>query len=487
MWAQYATGDGKAIRTYANEPDGRPAARRRRPVHPHRVPKNDIALFQRNPNWYGTPPHIDGFGLQFFRDEDAMVTALKTGQLDAINEIPPTSVDTLKSSGMQVYEGQALAMRDFIFNLDPSKPDHPELLNPKVREAFEYAIDRNAIVQTAWLGYATPGSTLIPEGNATGGTQWHDDQIQPLPFNIDKANQILDDLGYARGSDDIRVANGVPMSYDVIFPLDEAGAGDRAFRIIQQGMQQIGVQLNQKRLDSNAAWDAMYQNGHYVYDLAMWDWFPAADPDFILSVITCDECGQLERRRLLQPRLRQALRRAEDGDRPAGSSVDHLQDAVDRLQRPALHHPDLRQAAGRLVAALAGARGVHAGDLQQLLDAEPAVRPPSVRTARPADATGRGLEVRRSDYLIKRALFAIVTVFVAITINFFLFRVLPGSAVRNLSRVPNATPELQQSLEAQFGLDKPIWQQYVIYVQQLFHGNLGVSFSNQQPVCGQPS
>jgi peptide/nickel transport system substrate-binding protein len=35
----------------------------------------------------------------------------------------------------------------------------------------------------------------------------------------------------------------------------------------------------------------MYQDGHYVYDLAMWDWFPAADPDFILSVITCDEWG----------------------------------------------------------------------------------------------------------------------------------------------------------------------------------------------------
>jgi peptide/nickel transport system substrate-binding protein len=132
---------------------------------------------------------------------------------------------------------------------------------------------------------------LIPEGNATGGTQWHDDTIQPLPFSIDKANQILDGLGYDRGSDGIRVADGEPMSYDVIFPLDEAGAGDRAFRIIQQGMQQIGVQLNQKRLDTNAAWDAMYQDGHYVYDLAMWDWFPAADPDFILSVITCDEWG----------------------------------------------------------------------------------------------------------------------------------------------------------------------------------------------------
>jgi ABC-type dipeptide/oligopeptide/nickel transport system permease component len=90
--------------------------------------------------------------------------------------------------------------------------------------------------------------------------------------------------------------------------------------------------------------------------------------------------------------------------------------------------------------------------------------------------------VGRTDYLIKRASFAIATVFVAITLNFFLFRVLPGDAVRNLSRVPNATPALQHSLEVQFGLDKPKWEQYLIYLKQLAHGNLGVSFTNQQPV-----
>jgi peptide/nickel transport system substrate-binding protein len=291
VWEQYATGDGKSLRTYANEPeDGQPLVGGG-PFVLTEYQKNDIALFERNTHWYGTPPHIDGFGLQFFRDEDAMVTALKTGQLDAINEIPPTSVDTLRSAGLEVYEGQALALRDFIFNLNPDKPNHPELLNPKVREAFEYAIDRDAIVQTAWLGFATPGSTLVPEGNATGGVDWHDPDVQPLPFDIDQANQILDDLGYQRGPDGTRIANGEPMSYEVIFPLDEAGAGDRAFRIIQQGLEQIGVQISQKRLDTNAAWNAMYQNGQYVYDLAMWDWFPAADPDFILSVVTCDEWG----------------------------------------------------------------------------------------------------------------------------------------------------------------------------------------------------
>ena len=91
--------------------------------------------------------------------------------------------------------------------------------------------------------------------------------------------------------------------------------------------------------------------------------------------------------------------------------------------------------------------------------------------------------MRRTDYLIKRAVFALATVFVAITINFFLFRVLPGDAVRNLARVPNATPQLRHSLEEQFGLDKPTWEQYLIYLRELAHGNMGVSFTNQQPVA----
>ena len=48
------------------------------------------------------------------------------------------------------------------------------------------------------------------------------------------------------------------MDYEVVFPLDEEGAGDRAFQIIQQGFTEIGVELTQKKLDNNAAWDAMY-------------------------------------------------------------------------------------------------------------------------------------------------------------------------------------------------------------------------------------
>src|SRR4029079_17666504 len=92
-------------------------------------------------------------------------------------------------------------------------------------------------------------------------------------------------------------------------------------------------------------------------------------------------------------------------------------------------------------------------------------------------AVGRG-----GDCVIKRTAFALVTVFVAVTLNFALFRLAPGSAVTDLSRVPHATPELRHALKKQFGLDKSKGAQYVIYLKQLVHGNLGVSFANEQPV-----
>ncbi|MDN5793711.1 MAG: ABC transporter permease, partial [Brevibacterium aurantiacum] len=85
-------------------------------------------------------------------------------------------------------------------------------------------------------------------------------------------------------------------------------------------------------------------------------------------------------------------------------------------------------------------------------------------------------------YVGRRVFFAIVTVFVAITLNFFLFRVLPGDAVRDMARVPHASPELINELRRDFGLDKSLTEQYFAYLQELARGNMGVSFVDKQPV-----
>lgn len=84
-------------------------------------------------------------------------------------------------------------------------------------------------------------------------------------------------------------------------------------------------------------------------------------------------------------------------------------------------------------------------------------------------------------YVVKRIGFAVLTVLIAITLNFFLFRVLPGSAVSGL-RCQSCTEQFKQSIIREYGLDKSKLEQYVIYLERLGQGNLGTSVANNRPV-----
>jgi peptide/nickel transport system substrate-binding protein len=200
--------------------------------------------------------------------------------------VPPTSVATLKAAHFQVRSSPGVAFDDFIINSNPQQQaSHAELLNPLLRQAFDHAINRQAVVATSLLGHGQPGSTIIPP--ATG--QWSDPAIKPVSFSLATAGQLLDQAGYKMGPNGLRVADGHPMSYTVIMPSDLASEYlNRTFQIIQPDFKKIGVQLNLKVLDPSAAYDAITANNYRNFELSMWDWFPLTDPDFMLSVLTCN-------------------------------------------------------------------------------------------------------------------------------------------------------------------------------------------------------
>jgi peptide/nickel transport system substrate-binding protein len=287
VWSKYAKGEGEALKTFANLPsEGEPVVSGG-PFMLTQFEQESTAIFERNPNYYGTPPYIDGYGLQLFSNEDAEITALVNGEIDAIESVPVTAVDTLKNAGINVYTGPAVMERDFIINSNPAKTTHRELLDPLVRQAFDYAIDRQAIVETAWLGYATPATSVVPLASGA----WHDASIEGLPFDLARANELLDQAGYLKGSDGIRIGEDGPMAYDLLFPGSERGAGDRAFQIIQGDFEQIGVKLTQRPMTGGAVFQEMTKDDYATFDLAMWDWMSGFDPDFILSVLTCAQLG----------------------------------------------------------------------------------------------------------------------------------------------------------------------------------------------------
>jgi len=80
------------------------------------------------------------------------------------------------------------------------------------------------------------------------------------------------------------------------------------------------------------------------------------------------------------------------------------------------------------------------------------------------------------EYVGKRILQGIVTVMLAITLNFILFRIMPGDPTQAMVGDPRMDPETRLALIAKFGLDKPLLEQFVLYLYNLFSGELGVSF-----------
>jgi peptide/nickel transport system substrate-binding protein len=282
VWSKHTGHKGADLKTFANSPPIVGAG----PYNLVKFKKDEIALFQRNSRFYGPKPQADGFGLRMFSNDDALVAALKAGEIDAIEDVPATAISTLKKAGMNVVNVPGFDQTDFIFNSNPKKKNHRELLSPKLREAFDHAIDRKKIVQVVFLGTAKPGVSIIPP--ATG--QWYNGDLKAVSFDLGSANKLLDGLGYKKGAGGIRQANGHKMSYEVITPTDLSSV-DRTFQILQADFRKIGVQLKQKALDSSAAFDAITApGGKYLnFDLAMWDWVALVDPDFMLSVVTCDQ------------------------------------------------------------------------------------------------------------------------------------------------------------------------------------------------------
>lgn len=88
----------------------------------------------------------------------------------------------------------------------------------------------------------------------------------------------------------------------------------------------------------------------------------------------------------------------------------------------------------------------------------------------------------RLRYVTRKLSWLAVTLFAIVTFNFLLFHVLPGDPVRMLARSGHLTPATVASIRKLYGLNHPLAVQYLIYLKDLLHGNLGMSYTYREPV-----
>ena len=262
--------------------------------------KKGTTVYTADPNYWGPKSNAEAVALTYYTNADAMLSDLKGGQLDWVDQVPFSAVDAVKKDSNLVVETVPGAeTTNITWNSNPRKPKNRELLDPQVKKALSMCVDRDKIIEVVFSGYAETVESL--PGHIS---PLENPNLGPLEHDCDAANQMLDDLGYAKGPDGIRVAPATTdkyaqpehkMSYEIIVPNSLNFNGEREFDIVKEGFAEAGVEVTIKPGgDSTAAYaletgdncDAAKSTGYDSFDMAMWDWIGYVDPDFMLSVVT---------------------------------------------------------------------------------------------------------------------------------------------------------------------------------------------------------
>lgn len=217
------------------------------------------------------------------------------GEIDLVgtyDPVPATAVETLqKTDNIKVLFGLGYLVNHLVINSYEKGTQPASLNDPKVRLAMAYAVDKEQIVNVAYLGFATPATSVLPP--AVG--EYVNSDLKEIPFDPVEGNRILEEAGYKDiNGDGIREdAEGKPLEYR-LYGL-EGGTETRVLEIIADGLKQIGIKADVTVMLQDAMqalWPA------HDFDLISRRWFIDPDPDFLLSLFTCssrciskEECG----------------------------------------------------------------------------------------------------------------------------------------------------------------------------------------------------
>lgn len=254
--------------------------------------------FDANRAHWKRPPKVDGMVWQTFKDQDQMIDAFKTGDLDAIDTIPPATINSLKNiPDVQVLSGTPLRpdFYDVIFNVierNNCPPEgkcngHPALRDLNVRQALAYATDKQKIIQVSFQGMGNPGLTIVPRSLG----KWSNSGLADYPFNIQRANQILDESGYRdRTNDGVRETPDGKESliFRLFYPANAPKyMYERPAEMLTDTWSQIGIGLNTIAVNEGDLVGIV--NPNFEHDIVLWGWGVNPDPDFILSILTTDQ------------------------------------------------------------------------------------------------------------------------------------------------------------------------------------------------------
>ncbi|HEY8373530.1 MAG TPA: ABC transporter substrate-binding protein [Pseudonocardiaceae bacterium] len=254
--------------------------------------KEQYVKLKANKNYWRGAPQIDELHFITYKNTDAAVQALRKGEVDLVSKLTSAQFDALKNQeNIALNQAQGRRFYELAFNPGAALADgtpigdgHPALKDVRVRQAIAQAIDRQAIVDRVMGGYAEVGAGYIPPVFAD--YHWKPSPEQEWKFDLAAANRLLDEAGYPKGPDGVRVGpDGKPLQFR-LYGRNDRGADARAGEFIKSWLAEIGITVD---LQLMAGTKMNEEIGLGNFDMAFSSWGVNPDPDYVLSLQTCDQ------------------------------------------------------------------------------------------------------------------------------------------------------------------------------------------------------
>ena len=218
---------------------------------------NQNAVIERNEDYWGEKPKVKRIVFQFLPDPQTRLEALRAGQVDFVIDLPPDAAGSLEA--------------DDRFQVVRSEPGRNHLLyvnklegrvtsEKAVREAINFAIDRQAYVDVVLDGNAEPGRWMAPESVLGSSASI----VREVPRDLARSRKVLDDAGWRVGADGIRERGGQKLSVRL---LGQQEVPESALLVIQSNLKDIGVDTVILKTPDGATRSALYASGKGDFDL----------------------------------------------------------------------------------------------------------------------------------------------------------------------------------------------------------------------------
>jgi peptide/nickel transport system substrate-binding protein len=186
------------------------------------------------------PAYLDGITWRFLPDPSVRWQALQSGEAQAIFNIPPEDFAAAQSDpNIELQQFVHAGIGHYIV-LDNSEPPFDDI---KVRQAFSYAANTPAAVESAYQGAYPVATSAI-----SSGTPFYTAKYANLyPYDLAKAEKLLDEAGWKKGPNGVREKDGKPLTVKFIYgssPGETPPAELTLYQNVQAAVKEAGFDLN---------------------------------------------------------------------------------------------------------------------------------------------------------------------------------------------------------------------------------------------------